>query len=183
MQQSNHDWHFRVAILGSAGTGKTCLMRALLGEAFSSAGYRATLGAERAVMEGIANGESVAVELTSLPGAYSRLPLTQLHLGAKPEAVIVTYAVNNVETFKETVFWVNEASRMSPGCLIVLVGTLVDTKVASVNGADALVQAKEWGGRAYTVSSKTGRGIDEFKKAFLLDIVREKGHVAAKTLD
>ena len=30
MQQSNHDWHFRVAILGSAGTGKTWSARQLV---------------------------------------------------------------------------------------------------------------------------------------------------------
>ena len=66
---------------------------------------------------------------------------------------------------------------MSPGCLVVLVGTLSDTS-SKVNGADALMQAKVWGGRAYTLSAKTGRGVDEFKKAFFLDIVREKGHVA-----
>ena len=174
--QSNHDWHFRVAILGSAATGKTCLMRALLGESFpSEVGYRATLGAERALVEGVANGESVAVDLTCLPGARYRLPLTQLHLAV--HAVIVTYAVNSVESFKDTAFWVNEAARMSPGCLVVLVGTLSDTS-SKVNGADALMQAKVWGGRAYTLSAKTGRGVDEFKKAFFLDIVREKGHVA-----
>ena len=189
--QASHDWRFSCAIVGATRSGKTCLMRALLGESFSplssssssslssSSGdgaYYQTLGAEFATIESTANGESVAVDMTCLPGTWRLLPLTQLHLRDKLDAVVVVYAVNSVDSFKETPFWVNEASRMAPGCLIVLVGTHAD-KSFKVNGADALMQAKVWGGRAYTLSSKTCRGVDEFKDAFFMDLVRAKGHV------
>lgn len=168
------DWHFDVAIIGSQASGKSSMVKALLEEEFSSE-YRSTLGAERATVEGLANGQTVQVSFTCLPGARRLLPLTQLHL-KKKHAAIVTYSVESVESFKETAFWVNEVMRMSPSCLIVLVGTFAEGK-AKVNGADALVQAKEWAGRAYTISSKTGRGIADFKSAFFRDLVKEKGHI------
>ena len=163
--QSAADWQFSAAIVGSAGSGKTCLLRALLGESFSEKiGYRQTFGAELGAVQGAVNGETVEVRMTSLSGSYNLLPVTQLHLQDRPMAVIVVYAANSVSSFKETLFWVNEAVRLSPGCMIVLVGTHADA-ASKVNGADALMQAKEWGGRAFRVSSKTGRGVDEFKKA------------------
>ena len=127
----------------------------------------------------MAQGERVRLRLTSVSGQPRLLPFAQQHISRK-HAVVVCYDVTSVASFRETQFWVNEAARLSPGCMIVLCGCFAD-KVSSaqraVSGADALLQAKQWGARHYAVSAATGDGVAQFRASVLVDLLRSKGNV------
>jgi small GTP-binding protein len=178
MNQNSADWTFNVAIVGATKTGKTALLKALMEQTFDSK-YRQTLGSEHGKIIGTSQGETVCLSVSSLSGQSRLLPLTQQHLYNK-HAVIVTYAINNVASFKQTQFWVNEASRSSPGCLIFLVGTCTDlvsnASLRAVQGADATMQAKAWNARHYSCSSAKNDNIGSFRSQIMQQLLKYKGH-------
>lgn len=174
------DWTFHVAIVGATKTGKTELLRALKALPFNPQ-YKQTLGSETAQIKGISNGETILVVMTSLSGQPRLLPITQQHLTDK-HAIIITYAINNVASFKETQFWVQEASRSSPEALLFVVGTCTDVvsnaSLRPVNGADALAQSKAWGARNFSVSAKNDKNnnMQTFRSQLMQDLLTKKGH-------
>jgi len=172
------DWNFDVALVGKTKTGKTSLLKAFMGEEFDPM-YRQTLGSEHGKYTGFTQGESICLSMTSLSGQSRLLPISQKHLMNK-HAIIVTYAINNVESFKETMFWVQEAARSSPGALLSIVGTMTDlasnSSLRAVNGADATQQAKIWGARHFSCSSLKNDNVQSFRSQLLQDLLKSKGH-------
>jgi GTPase SAR1 family protein len=172
------DWTFHVAIVGATKTGKTELLRALKDLPFNPQ-YKQTLGSETGQIKGISNGETICLSMTSLSGQPRLLPITQQHLNDK-HAIIITYAINNVASFKETQFWVQEASRSSPEALLFVVGTCTDVvsnaSLRPVNGADALAQSKAWGARNFSVSCAKNDNIQTFRSQLMQDLLTKKGH-------
>ena len=172
------DWTFTIAIIGGPKTGKTSLMLAFMDQQFNPK-YKQTLGSEHGSVVGVCQGESIGLALTSLSGQSRLLPVTQQHLKNK-HAFIITYAVNNVNSFKATQFWMQEASRASPGALITLVATCTDAasnaSLRAVNGADATLQAKEWGARHFSCSSATNDNIESIRSQIMQELLKQKGH-------
>ena len=173
------DWTFDIAIIGTTKTGKTALMHALMNQPYSPR-YKQTLGSEHGSYMGISQGETICLSMTSLSGQSRLLPITQQHL-SKKHSIIITYSINNVESFKETQFWVQEASRQSPSATISLVGTMTDlasnASLRAVQGADATQQAKEWGARHYSCSSAKNDNINSFRSQLMSDILKSHGNV------
>jgi GTPase SAR1 family protein len=173
------DWTFDVAICGASQTGKTALMRALMDQTYDNK-YRQTLGSEHGNFTGICQGESICLSMTSLSGQSRLLPITQKHLMNK-HAIIITYSINDVASFKESQFWVQEAARSSPSATISLVGCKTDlasnASLRAVQGADATQQAKAWGSsRHYSCSSAKDENVAPFRSQLMQEILKQHGH-------
>ncbi|MHA1722323.1 MAG: Rab family GTPase [Candidatus Baldrarchaeia archaeon] len=121
---------FKVVLIGDGGVGKTALRRKFMGEGFDTA-YIMTIGADFAIKSlDLFDSIQVKFQIWDLAG--------QPHFKAVREAfykgtsgALLVYDVTRRNTFKNTVFWMEELIKNVRRVPIVLIGNKIDLRPAA----------------------------------------------------
>ena len=118
---------FKVVLIGDGGVGKTALRKKFMGEGFSGA-YIMTIGADFAIKSiKLTDDAQVKFQIWDLAG--------QPHFKAVREAfykgtsgALLVYDVMRRNTFKNTVFWMEELIKNVGRIPVILIGNKIDLR-------------------------------------------------------
>jgi len=118
---------FKVVLIGDGGVGKTALRRKFMGEGFDTA-YIMTIGADFAVMNiDLPDGTQVKFQIWDLAGQPHFKAVRETFYRGTSGALLV-YDVMRRNTFKNTVFWMEELIKNVGKVPVVLVGNKIDLR-------------------------------------------------------
>ena len=113
------------------------------------------------------DGERVTLELWSCGGHDRFIPTTQ-QLFAGTHAACLVYDVTSAASLERCVFWRNEALRVFPEAVLILVGAKCDmVDDVQVSEDDGKSQAEHWSIPHVLVSAKTGDRIEALFEVLL----------------
>ncbi|KAJ3221729.1 Ras- protein Rab-34 [Clydaea vesicula] len=143
----------KVVVLGSVACGKTALINRAVNNSFS-AEYKATFGADLTIK--VSNEiKPSTLHIWNCSG-HERYRALMEQFIICANVVVLCFDLLKTSSFSELTYW------MAPDALVVLVGTKSDNSDdISIQHADALKQAKEWGIEYKAVSAKTGQNVNE----------------------
>eukprot|EP00002_Diphylleia_rotans_P023087 TRINITY_DN4538_c0_g1_i1.p1 TRINITY_DN4538_c0_g1~~TRINITY_DN4538_c0_g1_i1.p1 ORF type:complete len:156 (-),score=22.36 TRINITY_DN4538_c0_g1_i1:183-650(-) len=132
----------KIVVIGSAGSGKTCLVRRICGSDFLT-DYLQTMGSELYVcsetVESKRGREGVTFKLWSCGGHMRYRPLLQ-PLFREAQCAIIVYDATSEDSFTDMTYWKNELQRMNEGMPFMVVGNKYDSNHVMISEQDGQVQ-------------------------------------------
>ncbi|KAF8560736.1 hypothetical protein P879_04114 [Paragonimus westermani] len=182
MQQTDQfNYLFKFLIIGSSGTGKTCIMRRYTERRFIP-NMLHTVGAEFGSKIINADGTAVKMQIWDTAGQERFRSMARSYYHDAVGALLV-YDITNRDSFNSLSLWLKDARQLaSPEIVVVLVGNKLDLQ-------DTEQQVTHWEANAFAqendllfleTSALTGENVDE---AFMLCTRNILGKIKSGELD
>lgn len=171
-----HDYLFKVLLIGDSGVGKTCLLLKFTDDVFQTS-YISTIGVDfRIKTIKLDDGKIAKLQMWDTAGQERFRTITSSYYRGA-HGVIIVFDVCDASSFDNVSMWIGEVERYAkPGVPMVLVGNkrdLLEKREVSKEDAQAFADAK---GLAYTeVSAKEDSAGTLLSEVFLLTVKRMRG--------
>ncbi|KAJ8025874.1 Ras-related protein Rab-24 [Holothuria leucospilota] len=158
-------YHVKVVLLGSAGSGKTCLVTRLM-EGIFTGNETASVGCAFMAKSFHIKDVEICLGIWDTCGQERYESLMRIYY-QNAAVAIVCHDLTVKTSYDKTSFWIKELrENTKESCEIYLVGTKLDlvedeTRSRVVDSEEVEKFAKEVGARVFETSSKTGHNIDE----------------------
>jgi len=175
-QEYEHDYLFKVLLIGDSGVGKTCLLLKFTDDVFQTS-YISTIGVDfRIKTIKLDDGKVAKLQMWDTAGQERFRTITSSYYRGA-HGVIIVFDVCDVSSFASIPMWMGEVERYAkPGVPMILVGNktdLVHKREVLKEDAQAFADAR---GIAYTeVSAKADSSKALLDQVFLLTVERIRG--------
>jgi len=173
-----HDFLFKVLLIGDSGVGKTCLLLKFTDDIFEPS-YISTIGVDfRIKTIQLEDGKVAKLQMWDTAGQERFRTITSSYYRGA-HGVIIVFDVTDRESFKNVPMWMGEVERYArPGCPMILVGNkrdLADRREVSFEEAKAFAKENEL---VYTeTSAKNDPSILILTEVFHLTVEKIRGEV------
>jgi len=156
-----YDYLFKFLVIGSAGTGKSCLLHQFIDSSFKEDSSH-TIGVEFGSKIVAVGGKTVKLQIWDTAGQERFRSVTRSYYRGAAGALLV-YDVTSRETFNCLANWLSDARTLaSPAIVILLVGNKKDLEEErEVTFMEAARFAQENGLMFLETSAKTGESVEE----------------------
>jgi small GTP-binding protein len=156
-----YDYLFKFLVIGSAGTGKSCILHQFIGNTFKEDSSH-TIGVEFGSKILPVGGRTVKLQIWDTAGQERFRSVTRSYYRGAAGALLV-YDISSRDSFNNLANWLTDARTLaSPAIVIVLVGNKKDLEdEREVTFMEASRFAQENGIMFLETSAKTGESIEE----------------------
>jgi len=156
-----YDYLFKFLVIGSAGTGKSCLLHQFISSSFKDDSSH-TIGVEFGSKIVAVGGKTVKLQIWDTAGQERFRSVTRSYYRGAAGALLV-YDVASRETFNTLANWLSDARTLaSPAIVILLVGNKKDLEEErEVTFMEASRFAQDNGLVFLETSAKTGESVEE----------------------
>eukprot|EP00088_Acartia_fossae_P046739 TRINITY_DN5054_c1_g1_i1.p1 TRINITY_DN5054_c1_g1~~TRINITY_DN5054_c1_g1_i1.p1 ORF type:complete len:219 (+),score=33.24 TRINITY_DN5054_c1_g1_i1:22-678(+) len=156
-----YDYLFKFLVIGSAGTGKSCILHQFIENTFKEDSSH-TIGVEFGSKILPVGGRTVKLQIWDTAGQERFRSVTRSYYRGAAGALLV-YDISSRESFNSLANWLTDARTLaSPAIVIVLVGNKKDLdEEREVTFMEASRFAQENGIMFLETSAKTGESIEE----------------------
>jgi len=161
MMTESYDFLFKFLVIGSAGTGKSCLLHQFIESRFKDDSSH-TIGVEFGSKVVPVGGKTVKLQIWDTAGQERFRSVTRSYYRGAAGALLV-YDITSRETFNSLANWLTDARTLaSPAIVILLVGNKKDLEEErEVTFLEASRFAQENGLMFLESSAKTGDSVEE----------------------
>jgi Ras-related protein Rab-1A len=170
---NEHDYLFKILLIGDSGVGKTCMLLKFTDEVFQ-ASYISTIGVDFKIKTlRLEDGKVAKLQMWDTAGQERFRTITSSYYRGA-HGVIVVYDVGERRSFDNLAMWMGEVGRYArPGVPMILVGNKTDLVERRRVGREEAAAFAAGHGLAYAeVSAKLDSPHSLMKDVFLL-MVRE----------
>ena len=158
---TQHDWVFKISIIGDTSVGKSCLLKRITDNEFKET-YELTIGVEFGSILFKCQDKILKLQIWDTAGQENFKSITKIFYRGT-HWVFLTYDVTRESTFDNALKWLNEVRQNSGSDVIVfLVGTQVDKENRVITEEQA-IEFKEKNNLDFFIetSSKTNYNIEK----------------------
>ena len=149
----------KLILVGSEAVGKTCIVQRLISGQFSE-NRNPTLGASYLAKNIVIGNKEVRLQIWDTAGQERYRGMTPMYYRDAKVALIV-YSVTEPDSFNEVESWYDSLrNHADPDIQIYLVANKIDIEPFEVPSEKGEQKANEIGGQFYSVSAKTGEGVE-----------------------
>jgi len=173
-QQNDHDYLFKLVIVGESGVGKSSILQRFCDDTFCESTI-STLGVDFKFKYIERNGKKIKLTLWDTSGQERFRTITQsFYRGAA--GVMLVYDCASASSFEECRYWVSQIQRYCGEKVpILLIGNKSDSPVKVVEHVEAERLAAELGAQHFATSAKLGTGVQEAFAAMTSQCVAQAG--------
>ncbi len=167
----NYDEKCQLLIIGDSSVGKTSILTRFTEDKFTT-NYINTIGIDFFSKDEIFNNKKIRIKIWDTAGEERYRALTQGFFKSA-NGIIITYAVNDVDTFENLKYWIQSIhTNLGENDLvkIIIIGNKIDLD-REVNFDDAKKYAEDNGYKYFETSAKSGKGINESIKFLVQEII------------
>lgn len=126
LQPNEHDYLFKILLIGDSGVGKTCLLLKFTDDVFQTS-YISTIGVDfRIKTINLEDGKVAKLQMWDTAGQERFRTITSSYYRGA-HGVIIVYDVGDRRSFEHVPMWVGEVERYAkPGVPVILVGNKTD---------------------------------------------------------
>jgi len=149
-----------IITLGDAAVGKTCLLQRFCNDSYDS-NMLTTLGIEYFQRAVEIDDKSILMQIWDTAGQEKYKAISASFI-KRADAVLLTYAVNNRQSFQHVVDWIEQIkNNTAEDVCIILIGSKCDVENRCVEYSEGEALAKELGVDFFETSSKENINIDQ----------------------
>jgi Ras-related protein Rab-1A len=171
-KKNNHDFIFKLLIIGDSGVGKSSLLLRFADDIFTES-FISTIGVDFRIKTLHINGTIIKLQLWDTSGQERFHTITKSYY-REAQGIIVVYDITKMCTFKNVKKWLDEANNRSGEHIkIMLVGNksdLEDLRVVSTSDGEDM--AEELKISFLETSSKDSRNVDETFMMMVKEILK-----------
>ena len=167
----NYDEKCQLLIIGDSSVGKTSILTRFTEDKFTT-NYINTIGIDFFSKDEIFNNKKIRIKIWDTAGEERYRALTQGFFKSA-NGIIITYSVNDVDTFENLKYWIQSIhTNLGENDLvkIIIIGNKIDLD-REVNFDDAKKYAEDNGYKYFETSAKSGKGINESIKFLVQEII------------
>ena len=167
----NYDEKCQLLIIGDSSVGKTSILTRFTEDKFTT-NYISTVGVDLFSKDEIFNNKKIRIKIWDTAGEERYRALTQGFFKSA-NGIIITYSVNDVDTFENLKYWIQSIhTNLGENDLvkIIIIGNKIDLD-REVNFDDAKKYAEDNGYKYFETSAKSGKGINESIKFLVQEII------------
>jgi len=173
--EQNYDEEIKIIVLGESGVGKSNIIIRYSGGQFDPNSVPNCTASF--IIKYLTFGNKIyRLNIWDTAGQEKYHSLTKIFI-KDSNIVLLVYAVNDYETFKQLDFWYKTIKQACPNIVIGVLGNKIDLlQELNVDDEEAREKAKEFNGKfAYTSALNDDSGIDEIIEALVKDYIIKKG--------
>ena len=170
--QVNHDYEFKLLIIGDYGVGKTSLLLRFIDDNFPN-NFITTIGNDFKIRTIELDGKKVKLQIWDTAGQERFSPINSIYYrGAY--GIIVAYDVSDIDSFNNVQKWVKDIDNMAPEHVVtMLVGNKSDLSNI-VTSDKAKKYADKLGIKFIETSAKNDNNVYEAFSIIVREIIRKK---------
>jgi small GTP-binding protein len=155
---------YKVVTIGDSGVGKTCIINRFYYGSFNSLAAP-TIGAAYVKSRVDVNGKPVYINIWDTAGQEKYSDLIPMYL-RESNVVIICFDINEADSLQKVQHYRNVLSQsIPPEVPIIIAGNKIDLAEDQSKGRDVFSWAMSQGITAFSVSAKTGQGIEDLFNA------------------
>lgn len=168
--EKDYDIYMKILIIGSSGTGKTCMLTRFTENQFTES-YISTIGVDFKIKTMEIDGLKVKILIFDTAGQERFKKISSLYYRGA-QGVLFVYDITDRTSFDDINMWVGEINNNASDTINkMLVGNKLDlVRLRTVSTEQGEILAKEIGVKFAEISAKTGEGIQEMFMTFITDI-------------
>jgi small GTP-binding protein len=167
----NYDEKCQLLIIGDSSVGKTSILTRFTEDKFTT-NYISTVGVDLFSKDEIFNNKKIRIKIWDTAGEERYRALTQGFFKSA-NGIIITYSVNDVDTFENLKYWIQSIhTNLGENDLvkIIIIGNKIDLD-REVNFDDAKKYAEDNGYKYFETSAKSGKGVNESIRFLVQEII------------
>ena len=164
------EYKFKIMILGETMVGKTSFITRYISDKFGEK-YLCTIGIDFREKHVERNNKLIKLQIWDTAGQERYRNVAKSYFQAS-HGFIIAYDINNIESFKQVKFWVEQIKSISEeSTKCILIGTKCDLNGRKVEESEAADFAKKQGFKFFETSAKLNINVKETFESLLDEIL------------